>query len=52
MAETKTPPQSTAEEDVNSAFSQDEGSTDNEPAHNTSAGPPRKRKREKYEKTS
>lgn len=45
-------PQSMAEEEANSVFSHDEGSSEDETANNGSAGPPRKRKREKHQKTS
>ncbi|KFA65842.1 hypothetical protein S40285_04647 [Stachybotrys chlorohalonatus IBT 40285] len=42
-----------AEEEANSGFSQDEASSPDETPHNGSAAsPPRKRKREKHEKTS
>ncbi|KAI8294323.1 putative transcriptional regulatory protein [Colletotrichum sp. SAR11_240] len=41
-----------AEEEANSVFSHDEGSSGDETANNGSAGPPRKRKREKHQKTS
>lgn len=43
----------TAEEDGNSGFSYEDGSSGDDTAHNApSASTPRKRKREKYQKTS
>jgi hypothetical protein len=53
MLETNAHPQSMAEEDANSVFSNDEGSSGEETAHNGSVSSiPRKRKREKHQKTS
>ncbi|OBR06618.1 C6 transcription factor [Colletotrichum higginsianum IMI 349063] len=45
-------PQQMAEEEANSVFSHDEGSSGDDTTNNGSAGAPRKRKREKHQKTS
>ncbi|KAK2060818.1 hypothetical protein LY76DRAFT_614785 [Colletotrichum caudatum] len=52
MPDTNARPQQMAEEEANSVFSHDEGSSGDDTANNGSGGPPRKRKREKHQKTS
>ncbi|KAK1983813.1 fungal-specific transcription factor domain-containing protein [Colletotrichum cereale] len=52
MLDTNARPQQTAEEEANSVFSHDEGSSGDDTTNNGSGGPPRKRKREKHQKTS
>lgn len=52
MLDTNARPQQMAEEEANSVFSHDEGSSGEDTTNNGSAGAPRKRKREKHQKTS
>ncbi|OHF00759.1 hypothetical protein CORC01_04076 [Colletotrichum orchidophilum] len=52
MLDTNARPQQMAEEEANSVFSHDEGSSGDDTTNNGSAGAPRKRKREKHQKTS